>query len=113
MQVRAVARYIGLSPRKVRLVVDTVRGKPVGEALAILRYLPNAAAREVAKVVKSAVANAEQNNHLSAEDLYIASISADEGPSLKRWRPGARGRANPIRKRSSHITVVVAEKEVR
>ncbi|MBI4758621.1 MAG: 50S ribosomal protein L22 [Chloroflexi bacterium] len=113
MQVRAVARYIGLSPRKVRLVVDTVRGKPVGEALAVLRYLPNAAAREVAKVVKSAVANAEQNNHLSAEDLYIASISADEGPSLKRWRPGARGRANPIRKRSSHITVVVAEKEVR
>lgn len=113
MQVRAVARYIGLSPRKVRLVVDTVRGKPVGEALAVLRYLPNAAAREVAKVVRSAVANAEQNNHLSAEDLYIASISADEGPSLKRWRPGARGRANPIRKRSSHITVVVAEKEVR
>ncbi len=113
MEVRAVARYIGLSPRKVRLVVDTVRGKPVGEALAVLRYLPNAAAREVAKVVKSAVANAEQNNHLSAEDLYIASISADEGPSLKRWRPGARGRANPIRKRSSHITVVVAEKEVR
>jgi large subunit ribosomal protein L22 len=113
MQVRAVARYIGLSPRKVRLVADVVRGKPVGEALAILRYLPNAAAKEVEKVVKSAVANAEQNNHLSAEDLYIASILADQGPSLKRWRPGARGRANPIRKRSSHITVVVAEKEVR
>ncbi|MEW6233225.1 MAG: 50S ribosomal protein L22 [Chloroflexota bacterium] len=113
MQVRAVARYIGLSPRKVRLVAAVVRGKPVGEALAILRYLPNAAAKEVEKVVKSAVANAEQNNHLSAEDLYIASILADQGPSLKRWRPGARGRANPIRKRSSHITVVVAEKEVR
>lgn len=112
MEVKAVAKYIRMSPRKVRLVVDAVRGKPVNEALALLQFMPQAAAREVAKVVKSAVANAENNNQLAAEDLYIARISADEGPSLKRFRPRSRGQAQTIRKPSTHITVVVDEKEV-
>jgi len=100
-----------MTPRKVRLVADVVRGKPVKEALDILRFLDRDAAREVAEVVKSAVANAEQNNHLAAEDLYIAEIYADKGPTAKRWQPGPRGRASPILKRSSHITVVVREME--
>ncbi len=110
MEVKAVAKNIHTSSRKVRLVVDLVRGRPVAEALALLRFMPQAAAAEVAQVVKSAVANAEQNNHLSAEDLYISRIAADEGPTMKRFRPRAHGRANSILKRSTHITVVVDEK---
>jgi large subunit ribosomal protein L22 len=110
MEVQAVAKYIRTSPRKVRLVVDLVRGRPVVEALALLRFMPQAAAQDVAKVVKSAVANAEQNNHMSAEDLFISRIMADEGPTMKRFRPRSHGRSSPILKRSSHITVVVDEK---
>jgi large subunit ribosomal protein L22 len=110
MEVRAVAKYIRTSPRKVRLVVDLVRGRPVVEALALLRFMPQAAAQDVAKVVKSAVANAEQNKHLAAEDLFISRIMADEGPTMKRFRPRSHGRSSPILKRSSHITVVVDEK---
>jgi len=110
MEVRAIAKYIHTSPRKVRLVVDLVRGRPVNEALSLLRFMPQSAAQDVAKVVKSAVANAEQNNHYSAEDLYISRITADEGPTMKRFRPRAHGRASPILKRSTHITVVVDEK---
>lgn len=111
MDTRATQKYIRMSPRKVRLVVDTVRGKPVKQALDMLKFMNRAAAREVAEAVKSAVANAEQNNHLDAEDLYIAEIYADKGPTAKRWQPGPRGRAKPILKRSSHITVVVRERE--
>ena len=111
MEVKATAKYVRMSPRKVRLVVGAVRGKPVNEALATLDFLPNAAARAVAKVVKSAAANAENNYQLSPDDLYITRIYADEGPTLKRFRPRARGRVSPILKRSSHITVVVGEKE--
>jgi large subunit ribosomal protein L22 len=110
MEVKAVAKYIRTSPRKVRLVVDLVRGRPVVEALALLRFMPQAAAQDVAKVVKSAVANAEQNKHMAAEDLFISRIMADEGPTLKRFRPRSHGRSSPILKRSSHITVVVDEK---
>jgi len=110
MEVRAVAKYIRVSSRKVRLVVDLVRGRPVNEAMALLRFMPQSAARDVAKVIKSAVANAEQNNHMSAEDLLITRIMADEGPTMKRFRPRAHGRASPILKRSTHITVVVDEK---
>ena len=110
MQVSATLKYVRMSPRKVRLVVDLVRGRPVNEALSLLRFMPQAAAVEVAKVVKSAVANAEQNNHMSAEDLFISRITADEGPTMKRFRPRAHGRASPILKRSTHITVVVDEK---
>lgn len=111
MEVKATAKYVRMSPRKVRLVVGAVRGKPVNEALATLDFLPNAAARAVAKVVKSAAANAENNYQLSPDELYITRIYADEGPTLKRFRPRARGRVSPILKRSSHITVVVGEKE--
>ncbi len=111
MQVKATAKYVRMSPRKVRLVIDAVRGKPVDEALATLKFLPNAAARAVAKVVESAVANAENNYQLAPDELYIERIYADEGPTLKRFRPRSRGRVSPILKRSSHITVVVGEKE--
>ena len=111
MQVTATARYIRLSPRKVRLVTDMIVGRPVEEAAAILRFMPNAAARDVAKVLKSATANAENNFNLSADELYVASAVADDGPTLKRYRPRAQGRTFQILKRTSHITVAVADKE--
>ncbi|MBI2954225.1 MAG: 50S ribosomal protein L22 [Chloroflexi bacterium] len=111
MQVSATAKYIRISPRKVRLVVDAIRGKAASDAMAMLQFMPQQSAKEVYKVVKSAVANAENNFNLSPEDLYIAIATADEGPTLKRFRPRARGRATQVLKRSSHITVVVGEKE--
>ncbi len=115
MEVRAKARHIRMSARKVRRVIDQVRGMDVEEALEVLRFLPHAAARPVEKLIRSAVANAEENFGLSREDLYIAHIVADEGPGVapgKGWRPryGARGRYRPIRRRSSHITVVLDER---
>jgi large subunit ribosomal protein L22 len=109
METRAVAKYIRLSPVKVRQVVDLVRGKSVDEALAILRFTPKRAAKPVAKVIKSATANAEHNNDLDREQLFIARVFVDQGPSLKRWRPRAYGRANVIKHRTSHITVVVSD----
>ncbi|MFB0546315.1 MAG: 50S ribosomal protein L22 [Anaerolineae bacterium] len=110
MEVRAVGKYIRMSPQKVRLVIDQVRGKGVEEALAILRFTPKAAAKPVAKVIQSAVANAEENYGLSREDLYIAHIAADDGPR-RRWRRfGARGRFKPILRRSSHVTVILGER---
>jgi large subunit ribosomal protein L22 len=109
MEVRAVARDTGISPRKVRQVVDMVRGKKVDEALALLRFAPTPTARVVAKAVKSAAANAENNYQMTPSDLKIIRIFADQARTLKRYRPRARGRASPILKRSSHITVVVAE----
>ena len=111
MEVRSTAKYIRLSPRKIRLIVDAVRGKPANHALAVLELMPQRAAREVWKVVKSAVANAENNHELDPVDLYIKRIYADGGPTLKRFRPRAHGRASPILHRSSHITVVVDERE--
>jgi large subunit ribosomal protein L22 len=111
MEVRAIAKDTGLSPYKVRLLIDMVRGKKVDEALAILKFARSPLAREVAKVVKSAVANAENNFQMVPSDLRIVKIFADEAPRLKRYRPRARGRANSILKRSSHITVVVGEQE--
>ena len=110
-EVRAVAKYVPMSPRKVRLVTDQVRGLAVDDALAILRFTLKAAAKPVAKVIESAVANAEQNFGLSREDLYITQVFADVGPTHKRWRAGARGRVKPILKRSCHITVVLEETE--
>ena len=107
----ATARYVRLSPRKVRLVTELITGKPVEEAAAILRFLPNAAARDVAKVLKSATANAENNFNLSADELVVARAIADDGPTLKRYRPRAQGRTFQILKRTSHITVAVADKE--
>ncbi len=108
-EVRASAKYIPVSPQKVRMVLETVRGRNVDEALSILEYTPKRAARYVAKVIQSAVANAEENFGLAREDLYIAQIYADDGPTLKRGRPGARGRFKPILKRTSHVTVVLNE----
>ena len=109
MEVRAVARDTGVSPRKLRLLVDMVRGKKVDEALTVLKFTKTPTARVVAKVVKSAAANAENNFQMSPSDLKIVKIFADEARTLKRFRPRARGRASPILKRSSHITVIVAE----
>jgi large subunit ribosomal protein L22 len=111
MEVRAVARDTGISPRKVRLLVDMVRGKKVDEALTMLKFTPSPTAQVLAKVVKSAAANAENNFQMTPSDLRIVTILADEARTLKRFRPRARGRASPILKRSSHITVVVAEQE--
>ena len=111
MEVRAIAKDTGVSPRKVRPLVDMVRGKKVDEALAILRFTPTPTAQVVAKVVKSAVANAENNFQVSPSDLRIVKVFADEARTLKRYRPRARGRSSPILKRSSHITVIVAEQE--
>ncbi len=111
MEVRAIAKDTGISPRKVRLLVDMVRGKRVDEALTILQFASSPAARVVAKVVKSAAANAENNFQMTPSDLMIVGIFADKARTLKRFRPRARGRATPILKRSSHITVIVAEQE--
>jgi large subunit ribosomal protein L22 len=109
MEVVAKAKGIPVSARKARLVVDTVRGKPVSEAIAILRFLPQKSAVDVLKVVKSAAANAEHNHDLDPDGLFISRIFVDEGPTSKRWRARARGRVNRELKRTSHITVIVDE----
>ena len=109
-EIRAQNRYVWQSPRKVRLVVDRVRGLDAVEAMGVLQLLPQRAATPVYKLIKSAVANAENNFGMAGEDLYIAEISADGGP-VRRWRRfGARGRFKPILKRSAHITVVLRER---
>jgi large subunit ribosomal protein L22 len=108
-KLRVVTKDVGISSRKVRLVVDIVRGKEVNEALTILGFLPTPSAKAVAKTIKSAVANAENNLQISPNNLKISSISADSGHTLKRYRPKSRGRISPILKRSSHITVILEE----
>ena len=110
MRVSATAKYVRISARKVRLVTDVIVGRPVEEAAAILRFMPNAAARDVAKVLRSATANAENNFNLTADELHVESAVANEGPTLKRIRPRAQGRAFQILKRTSHITVSVADR---
>ena len=110
-EVRAQNRYVWQSPRKVRLVVDRVRGMDALEAISVLSLMPQRAAQPVQKLITSAVANAENNFGMLGEELYVAHISADEGP-VRRWRRfGARGRFKPIRKRSSHVTVILRERE--
>ncbi len=111
MEARAVARYVRVSPRKARLVIDLIRGKSVEEATAILRFTPRAAAEVVEKVLLSAAANAEKNLKIKRDDLYVSTVFVDEGPTLKRIRPRAMGRAARIDKRTSHITVVVKQRE--
>jgi ribosomal protein L22 len=108
VMVRATARYVRSSPRKSRLVVDHIRGDKVEDARVKLQFIARHVARDVAKVLESAVSNAEHNHELDADDLTIAIAYVDEGPTLKRWRPRARGRASQILKRTSHITVVVS-----
>lgn len=112
MEVRAVTKDTGISPHKIRPLVDMVRGRKVDEALTMLKFAASPLARVVAKVVKSAAANAENNFQMAPADLKIVNIVADGAPSMKRYRPRARGRASHILKRSSHITVIVAEQEV-
>lgn len=109
IQVQAQQKHVGISAQKVRLVIDRVRGMRAEEALSALQFMPQAAAKPVYKTVASALANAEQNEGLAREDMWIAEIYADEGPTRKWRRFGARGRFKPILRRSSHITVVLEE----
>ena len=104
---RAIAKYVRISSRKVKVVIDLIRGKSVAEAKAILAFTPKAASEPVLKVLNSAVANAENNLDMSADQLFVAEVFANQGPTLKRFRPRAQGRASRIRKRTSHITVIL------
>ena len=109
MEVRAITRYVRISPRKARLVTELIKGKPVEEALTALKFVPKKGARLVSKTLRSALANAEQNPNIDVDTLYIKRIYVDEGPAMKRWRARAMGRATRILKRSSHITVILDE----
>ena len=111
MEVKSVAKNTGVPARKMRRLVDMVRGEKVDEALTILRFAPSPNARIITKVIKSAVADAESNFQTPSSDLKIVGIFADEAPTMKRFRAGARRRVKPILKRSSHITVIVGEQE--
>jgi large subunit ribosomal protein L22 len=109
MRVRAQAKWVRTSARKARLVLDHIRGRSVPEARTILAFTSRAAATDIEKVLRSAVANAEANHGLDGDELVVEAAYADEGPTLKRWRPRARGRVNRIKKRTCHVTVVLAE----
>lgn len=108
---KATAKTVRIAPRKVRLVVDLIRGKNVGEAISILKFTPNGAATAVEKVLMSAIANAEHNYDLNIENLVVSEAYVNEGATMKRFRPRAKGSASPILKRTSHISVVVSEKK--
>ncbi len=110
-EVRAEAKWVRISPRKARLVADHLRGRSVPEARTVLAFTPRAAAREIEKVLKSAVANAEANHGLIGDELVVSAAYVDEGPTLKRWRARARGRVARIRKRTCHITITLAQVE--
>lgn len=110
MEVKATAKTLRIPPRKARLVIDLIRGKNVDEAAAILKFTPNVAAESIAKVLKSAVSNAVNNNDMNEEKLYVKACYANEGVTLKRFMPRAKGSASAIHKRTSHITVVVDER---
>ena len=107
--VKATAKFVRVSPRKARLVADNIRGRSVPEARTILAFTQRAAATDIEKVLRSAVANAEANHGLDGDELVVEAAYADEGPTLKRWKPRARGRVNRIRKRTCHVTLVLAE----
>ncbi|UHA71708.1 50S ribosomal protein L22 [Paenibacillus sp. 481] len=110
MQAKAHANNIRIAPRKIKLVIDLIRGKQVGEAIAILRHTPKSASPVVEKLLNSAIANAEHNYQMDVNKLVIEQVFANQGPTLKRFRPRAMGRASRINKRTSHITLVVSEK---
>ena len=110
-EARAVARYLHIGPRKVRIVIDLIRGKSVQEALQILRFVPKRSAKAVEKVVRSAMANATNNFDMNEDRLYIAEAYADQGPVMKRYQPRARGQAYPILRRTSHLTIVLRERK--
>jgi large subunit ribosomal protein L22 len=109
MEVRAVSKYVRISPQKVRKVVSDIKGKPVESGLQKLKFMPQKAANILEKIIRSAVANADQNADIDIDMLVIQNITADQGPSLKRWKARARGRGTRILKRTSHITVILAE----
>ena len=111
MQTTATLRGVRLSAQKGRLVADMIRGMPVDRALNVLAFCPKKGARIVKKVLESAIANAEHNHELIGDDLFVFAVSADEGPTLKRFRPRAMGRATRIRKRTSHLTITLTPKE--
>lgn len=110
MEARAIARYVRLSPRKARLVIDLIRGSSVADALGTLRFTPQRAGRTIEKVLRSAVANAAHNFEMSEDDLFVAEAFVDQGPRLRRVRPRARGRRDIISRPTAHITVVVKER---
>ena len=111
MEAKAELKFARISARKVKIVADLVRGKNVDEALAIVKFTPKAASEIIEKLLKSAIANAENNHEMKHENLYVAEIFVNQGPTLKRIRPAAKGSAVRIRKRTSHITIVLKEKE--
>ena len=110
MEAKAIAKYVRIAPRKVRVVMDLIRGKSVADAFAILKFTPKVGAEAIEKVLKSAVANAENNFDMNVDNLYVSSCFVDQGPTMKRIHPRSRGQAFKILKRSSHITVAVEEK---
>lgn len=110
MEAKAVAKYVRIAPRKIRIVMDLIRGKKVAEAFAILKFTPKVGADVIEKVLKSAVANAEHNFDMNVDNLYVSEAFVDQGPTMKRIHPRSRGQAFKILKRSSHVTVVVKEK---
>ena len=111
MEAKATAKYVRVSPRKAGQICDLVRGKNVDEALAIVKYVPKASSEIIEKLLKSAIANAENNHKMASDKLYIAEIYANQGPTMKRIRPAAKGSAVRIRKRTSHITIVLKERD--
>jgi large subunit ribosomal protein L22 len=111
MDVKSTAKTVRYTPRKVRLVLDLIRGKSVNEALAILKFTPGKGSAIVEKVVSSAAANAENNFDMNPDNLYVAEVYANQGPTMKRWRAGSQGRASIILKRTSHVGVTLKEKE--
>ena len=111
MEARAYLRYVRIAPRKVQIVLDLIRNQPVDKAMAILKYTPKAACEPLAQLLKSAIANAENNHSMNKDDLYVSECFVCPGPTLKRIRPRAQGRAFRVFKRTSHITLVLKEKE--
>ena len=111
MQAKAVAKFVRISPRKIKPIADLVRGKKANEAIAILKFTPRKGAKLLQKVLESAIANAENNHDMSSDELYVSEVYANQGPTMKRFKAGSMGRANPRLHRTSHIGVVVAEKE--
>lgn len=110
MEAKAIAKYVRIAPRKIRVVIDLIRGKNVGEAFAILKHTPKVGSEVVEKVLKSAVANAEHNYDMNTDNLFVAAAYVDQGPTMKRIHPRSRGQAFKILKRSSHVSVVVKER---
>ena len=110
-EAKATLKYVRISSRKVKIVADLIRGKDVDEALAIVKFTPKAASEIIEKLLKSAIANAENNHNMRHENLYVAEIYANQGPTLKRIRPAAKGSAVRIRKRTSHVTIILKERD--